>query len=131
MEPIPLFRRYIELMNASDYDGLEEVLTEDHVWHGIGNDSQGLGAFRDVLRTYRGALPDVHMEIEHVFAGDGFVGARVWHRGTHTGNAWPRPATGKAVAFPLHVHARLAGGLIAEVGESWNLAQLRDQLAAD
>jgi steroid delta-isomerase-like uncharacterized protein len=131
-EDLELFRRYIDAMNSRDYDALTTILSRDHVWHGINSTSTGIDAFKEVIGGYVGALPDVRMDIEHVFAGNGFVGARVHHRGTNLGDWPPRagaaPATGKAVDFPLHVHARVENGRIAEVWEQWNVLKLREQI---
>jgi predicted ester cyclase len=130
-DDIEVFRSYIQAMNERDYDGLGSVLTDDHRFNGVivGNEKEGLDAFRGVLRQYTTYFPDVRMEIVHVFSGQGFVGARVVHSGTFNGDPAPDSKyNGKACSFPLHVHARMRDGKIAEVWEQWDRLALNEQL---
>lgn len=127
-----IVRRYIDLMNQRDFDGLEAVLTEDHVWHAVaaGVDRRGVDGFREVIERYTASLPDMVMTIHHIFGDGRMVGVRLTHAGTHTEDGgWARLApTGKPLEFVMHLHARLEGDRIAEVWETWDRAVMNEQL---
>ncbi|MGD9932160.1 MAG: ester cyclase [Dehalococcoidia bacterium] len=128
-----VLRRYFEICNAHDYDAFADVLTQGHVFRGVlqGLEQFGAEAFMDVFRGYVKVFPDMRMEVEHLFAGQGYGAARVIHRGTHLGEGWPVPPTGRRVEFPLHLHARFEDGRIAEVWEQWDRTAVRAQLTGE
>lgn len=129
-EHIALVERYIAAMNAHDYDTVVSLLTPDHVFHGVLSDEHGAESFRQVIARYHSVFPDQRMTVEHIFAGDEFVGARVRHQGTHEGEGWPIPPTGRRAEFPVHLHVRVEDGKLAEVWEQWDRAAVREQLTA-
>ncbi len=128
-----LLHRYFEICNAHDYDAFAEVLTPNHVFRGViqGLEQFGAGTFMDVFRGYVKVFPDMRIEVQHLFAGQGYGAARVIHRGTHLGEGWPVPPSGRQVEFPLHLHARFEGNLIAEVWEQWDRRAVRAQLTGE
>ncbi len=78
-----------ECANKGNLDVADRTLHPDYVWHGPGNDVQGIEASKQMLSAYRSALPDIHFGIEdQVTKGD-----TVWTwwivKGTHKGDGTP------------------------------------------
>jgi steroid delta-isomerase-like uncharacterized protein len=89
-------RIFDEVINAGRVDALPELFTEDFLDHGPMGDLQGRDAFAQLVAQWREAVPDVHCEVEHLFAAGDHVGWLVRTTGTHTGEGLGFPATGKA-----------------------------------
>ncbi len=113
-------RRYVELTNARDYDGLDELRTADFVAH-VPRDatvSRAEPMHRDTLnkdlRMIVGAFPDLHSEVEDLIADADRVVVRNRLSGTHSGNLGGIAATGHTIAWDTVQILRVADGKIAE-----------------
>jgi len=74
----------------------------------------GLNGHKQIVRLFRAAFPDQWWQIEDLIAEGDRVVARTTMRGTHQGDFFGIPATGRAVTLPgVHV-MRVADGKIAE-----------------
>ena len=95
-------RRLYDLLSAGDVDGFAEHLADDFVEHeqtpGLAPGKAGVKAF---FRMQLAAFPDLHMDVEDVFASGAKVVARVRYTGTHRGEFMGMPATGKRVDVQL------------------------------
>lgn len=110
-----IVRRYQEIYNSNDLDSLREVAAEDlltpKIMPGL---KPGLEGAKEVhARTLIG-MPDWHTAIDELIAEGDKVVARITMSGTHTGNFWGMPATGKRVEFTGIYIVRIAGGKIVE-----------------
>ncbi len=58
-DPAAVIGRFLEAMNALDYDGIEAILAEDHVseYPQSGEIIRGRSNFRAILENYPGGLP--------------------------------------------------------------------------
>jgi predicted ester cyclase len=90
-----LRRLFDEVINQGRLDVVDELMTEDYVDHGPLGDLTGREAFKQLVATWRAAVPDVHCEIEHIFRDGAEVGWLVRTTGTHTGNGLGLPATNR------------------------------------
>lgn len=91
-------RRYFaELFNEGRLELLPELLAEDYVNHSPG--WPGLAAGRDgvadVVRVMRTAFPDLHYEIEDLVVSENAVAARAIVTGTHRGEFFGLPPSGR------------------------------------
>jgi len=110
-----IVRRYQEAYNAADYEALAEVVAADIRTPNIASSvPPGLeGAIAVHERTLLG-MPDYMTTIEDLIAEEDRVVARVTMTGTHTGDFWGVPPTGRRVNLTAIYIVRIADGKIVE-----------------
>ncbi len=93
----------------------EQIIHPDFVDHTNPPGMQhGLAGHNAIVSLFRAAFPDQWWEIHDLIAEGDKVVARTTMRGTHLGDFFGVPATGRSVTLPgVHV-LRIADGRIAE-----------------
>ena len=108
-------RYYEELWNRWDLALLDELIAEDIAFRGsLGVTVKDRAGFRQYLELVRGAFPDFHNAIEELLEAGDRVVARLTYRGTHRGELFGIPATGKQVTYSGIAIFRLVEGRIVE-----------------
>lgn len=107
-------RRLLELIDARDVDRLGEVVADDVVLHGEGED-RGLDAMTAHTRAYLDAFPDLETVVEDLIGEDDRVVVRATMRGTQTGAFGGIPPTGRSIEVADVDIFRVAGGKIVEM----------------
>ena len=99
MDPkqIAITRYFGELFNDGKLDLVDELLHPDYVNH---SPSPGLPPGREgvrvVVTALRAAFPDLTYTIEELVVGPDAVAVRATMRGTHRGDFFGMPATGRS-----------------------------------
>jgi len=110
-----IVRRYQEAYNNCDFDALTELVAADVLTPNIiSGMPPGLEGAKAVHQTTLIGMPDYHTVIEDLIAEGDKVVARVTMTGTHTGNFWGIPPSGKRVNLTGIYIVRIAGGKIVE-----------------
>ena len=126
-----LVRRFVEGFwnegNTSTADELMAPGAEIHMPTGETLDLDGLKGF---AVTFREAFPDWHSTFEELIAEGDRVAERWTGRGTHLGELWGIPPTGRRVEGPGSVFYRIAGGKIVEFRGQLDMMGLMQQLGA-
>jgi steroid delta-isomerase-like uncharacterized protein len=91
-----VLRIFDEVVNQGRMDVLPQLFAEDFVDHGPMGDMKGRDTFAQLVEQWRGAVPDVHCEVENLFVDGENVAWLVRTTGTHTGDGLGFPATGKS-----------------------------------
>ena len=122
-----IVRRYQEIYNNNILDELSEVVLEGlltpKIMPGVG---EGLEGARKVHMTTLIGMPDWHTAIDDLIGEGDKVVARITMTGTHTGDFFGIPATGKHVNFSGIYIVRLENGKIVEHwGEEDSLGLLK------
>ncbi|MBI2304985.1 MAG: ester cyclase [Chloroflexi bacterium] len=113
-------RRYLDLFNQGNLEGLSEVVLPTVVDHySASGVATGLEGLKQTLSQFRRSFPDMYVTIEDIVAEGDIVVVRCTGRGTHRGDfAGIRP-TGKRVTVPIIAIYRIANGKITD---RWNIA---------
>ena len=110
-----LVRRYQEAYNSNHLDDLDEIVAPEvltpKIMPGL---PPGIEGAKAVHRTSLLGMPDWHTAIDELVAEGDKVVARITMTGTHTGDFWGMPATGKSVKFTGMYMVRIADGKIVE-----------------
>ena len=110
-----IVRRYQEIYNSNHLESLSEVVAEDlltpKIMPGM---PPGLEGGKKVHATTLIGMPDWQTTIDDLIAEGDRVVARITMTGTHTGDFWGIPATGKRVEFTGIYIVRIANGKIVE-----------------
>jgi steroid delta-isomerase-like uncharacterized protein len=127
-------RWFEEVWNQGKAETIDELLAPDVVVHGIkdgdGKDVVGIEHFRDFYRSFRGAIPDIHIVVEDTVAqGDKLVG-RCLVTGTHAGPGLGFAPTNKPIEFSGLCWVRVRDGQIAESWNNFDFLGLLQQLGA-
>jgi len=110
-----IVRRYQEAYNAADYDALDEVVAADVLTPNmISTMPRGLEGAKLVHQKTLIGMPDYHTTIEDLIAEGDKVVARVAMTGTHTGDFYGIPPTGKRINVTGIYIVRIADGKIVE-----------------
>jgi len=124
-----IVRRYQEIYNSNNLADLLEVVSENmltpRIMPGVG---QGLEGAKQLHAQTLTGMPDWHTEIEDLIAEGDKVVARIRMTGTHTGDFFGIPATGKRVEFTGIYIARIENGKIVEHWGEEDAAGLLTQL---
>ncbi len=96
-----LIRRYYsELWNAWSPAALEELISPDIVFRGsIGATVTGIEQFKQYVNRIRAAFPDFHNHIEELIGEGEKVVARLTYTGSHQGELFGFPGTGKKINY--------------------------------
>jgi steroid delta-isomerase-like uncharacterized protein len=110
-----IVRRYQDAYNTNNLDALDQVVAADvmapKIMPGM---PSGLAGAKLVHQTSLIGMPDFHTQIDELIAEGDKVVARITMTGTHSGDFWGMPATGKQVKFTGIYIARIADGKIVE-----------------
>lgn len=128
-----IVRRYVDAITSGDLDRLDELMTADYVHHdpNFPPDFQsGLDSYKQGVRMFRVAFPDIKETMEDVIAeGDKVVTRHTW-QGTHRGDLMGIPPSGKQVTFSMISVFRIAGGKMAEGWVNFDALGMMQQLGA-
>lgn len=112
-----LMRRFIdEVWNKGNMAVADELFHPEHTSPSAPALPAGAEGTKFIANTFRNAFPDFHMAIDLMVAEDDRIAARFIETGTHLGELFGIPGTGKKVNFSEIGILRIADGKIVE---SW------------
>jgi steroid delta-isomerase-like uncharacterized protein len=104
-----------EIWRTGNASLIEEHMAPNYVLHkppaGFSPDREGLKA---ILHAMRSAFPDLRMTVEEVVSEGDKVVQRRLYEGTHKGELFGIPASGKSVSVSQITVTRVAGGKFVE-----------------
>ncbi len=100
MDPAASMRRFFELVNSGDIDGIVDLFADDFVEHeemppGMPSDREGT---RQLFSMMHAAFTDMKWAPQDILVDGDKVVARVQFTGTNNGDFMGMPATGKSVS---------------------------------
>jgi steroid delta-isomerase-like uncharacterized protein len=128
-----LARRYFEeVWNRGEVAVLDELLAPNYINHtpSTPNPAPGPDGLEPIVLAIRRAFPDLHYEIKDVIATEDSVVIRVVMTGTHRGDLFGLPPTGRRVQVDQINIERIRDGRIAEHWRVTDELQLMRQLGA-
>jgi len=121
-----------ELWNQGKEETIDRLLARDALAHGLasadGLPLKGPEAFRPFYRRFRGAFPDIHVDIVRTVTEGDMVSAHCHVTGTHHGHDLGVSATGNKVDFWGMCIARIRDGQIIEAWNSFDFLSLYQQI---
>ena len=130
-------RRFVEFINTADETLGNELIADGAVFH-VPNrrePMQGLAGYLAIIGMMRSGFPDIQWTldetiVEELGANDIRIAARFTMRGTHQGNFFGIPATGKSIAVQAVNFYRISNGKIVEERGQPDLLGLMQQIGA-
>ena len=105
-------RWFDRVWNEGRVEGIDEMFAADGVAHGLGQDLHGPSEFKVFHATFRGAFPEVRLQIEDMSA-EGYKDAyRFTATGTHRAGDLCFAETGRTVRFLWMASVRITNGRI-------------------
>ena len=119
-----IIRRYWDVKwNLRDPDQLDDLQAPDVRYHSPSTEMNGLAEYKQLYGMFAAAFRDTHTTVEEIMAEGDKVMTRVVTSGTHAGELFGIPPTGKTVSMTQYTVFRLVDGKIVEENE------LMDELA--
>jgi steroid delta-isomerase-like uncharacterized protein len=117
--PDTLIRTWFEeVWNQGREDTIDRLIAPGAAVHGLpGGDLHGPEGFKHNFATFRGAFPDIKIQVERTVMQGDLVAAHCRVTGTHTGPTLGLPPTGKPIDFGGMVIVRVSNG---QFQEGWN-----------
>ena len=106
-------RFYDEVLNADRLDVADEIVGPGFAPRG--GTVRGPEALKETARYLRRALPDLRFDVEDLIAEDDRVATRWTLRGTHEGDFFGFPPTGRPLEVRACVVFRMEDGKVAEI----------------
>lgn len=125
-------REFFACASGGDLEELGAVVSPDYVLHdpALPEDVRGLEGARKLVEMYRDGMSDLAVTIDHQLADGDHVATRYTCRGTHTGDIFGTPATGRDVTIAGLVISRFENGLVAEEWEIQDTLGMLQQIGA-
>jgi steroid delta-isomerase-like uncharacterized protein len=133
--PTSVVRRALEhVFQATDPAAVDALYAPGFVNHlppSLGREVRGREAVKRFAASWHRAFPDLRTTVEDLLADGDKVMARWVARGTHRGELWGLPPTGRPVAVPALGLFRVAHGRIAEEWLALDVLGLLQQLGKE
>jgi predicted ester cyclase len=115
-------RAMTEVFGQGRLEAVEQYFSPDFQEHeeGPGKD-RGREGLKDIVRTVRGAFPDLEVNVEAISQDGDQTWARVTFSGTNTGQLMGHPPTGRKATWTAIDQCRYANGKLAE---HWGVVDL-------
>ena len=103
---------YEEAINQGNLALLDELVSSDYVEHdpNYPQPVRGAEGLKQYFQTFRSAFPDLHFTIEDIISEGDTVAVRQTGRGTHQGELFGIPPTGKQLTVTAMIFHRFANG---------------------
>lgn len=129
-ELIDYQRIWMEGLNRGDVSGADTAFAPNCVVHitGIIAPVRGIAAWKDVVRVFLTAFPDLHFTVEDQIVDGDRVSMRWRARGTHTGPFGALPPTGREIAIDGLIFDHVDNGRVIERWEQFDQSSMLQQL---
>ncbi|MCP4581226.1 MAG: ester cyclase [candidate division Zixibacteria bacterium] len=120
-----------EVLNNGDYDALDELVASNYKRHCQATPDiaiESLEQFKEFVKSWEDAFPDMKAELHHIIAEGDMVAAYLTYTGTNSGAMGNIPATGKLMDSKTFVLHRFENGKIAESWVTWDNVAILNQL---
>jgi steroid delta-isomerase-like uncharacterized protein len=123
-------RIFDDVWNNKRVEVLDELLAPDFVFHDPQSPFpiKGAEAYKQFVRYYLDAFPDLHFTIEHQLSDGETVMTRWSCTGTHKGDLPGIPARGRPISLTGITCARLSDGKFVEAWSNWDALGMLQQL---
>ncbi|MEW5871017.1 MAG: ester cyclase [Chloroflexota bacterium] len=128
-----LFERWFEqLWNQKNYAITQELVDAEFTAHGAGGQDikQGPDGVAGMVRIWHAAFPDGHMTMDDIITEGDLSAIRMTFRGTHQGEFYGIPASGKKVEVTSIGIDRVINGKITEGWGELNMLGMMQQMGA-
>jgi steroid delta-isomerase-like uncharacterized protein len=125
---IKIGRMYVEGLNAGNPD--PSLFAEGFVYNNPQGVQMDFNGAMQVMQLFNTALPDHSTEVKDEIASDDRVVYRWETRGTHNGDFFGIPPTGKPLLSRGMTIMRIEDGKIAEIWEAIDILGLMQQMGA-
>ena len=120
-----------EIFNKRRLDAVDEFISPEYVLRtapdGVPSNRD---AVRDAMAMYLAGFPDLHVSVDQLLAEDDRVVALLTYSGTHEGELFGMPPTGKRISVRQVAMYRVEDGQVAEEWEVSDQLGLMQQLGA-
>ena len=125
-------RIFNEVWNQKRLDLIDELVSPDYIHHdsGTANVQTGIEGYKQFVRFYLNAFPDIRFTIQDEISEADKVVIRWTVTGTHRGDLPDLPATGKTISLSGISIARLRDAKGVESWNNWDGLGMMQQLAA-
>ena len=123
-------RIWNEIWNTGALEACDEVFTKDYLGHLPIMTIHGPEEFKNLVKVYITAFPDVHLTVEDAFGDGDRVTVRWISRGTHQGAMMGVPPSQKKIEVMGISIFRMAGGQVAEEWEGFDTLGMMQQIGA-
>jgi steroid delta-isomerase-like uncharacterized protein len=117
------------IFNQRNLDAIDQFISPDYV---LRTAPEGMAADRDAVRgsmaAYLAGFPDLRVEVEQLVAEGDRVVALLVYSGTHQGELFGIPATGRRIVVRQLAIYRIDGGQVVEEWEVSDQLGLMQQL---
>jgi steroid delta-isomerase-like uncharacterized protein len=114
-------RWFEEVWNARRDEAIDELMSTESIGYVEGGVVRGPDGFRQMYTMFLRAVPDIRIDIEEIL-GEGERAAVRWRaRGTHTGEGFGFPPTGRPVDITGTSWMVARNGQLVEGRDTWNL----------
>ena len=124
--------RGFEVYSTGNYDIIDEVMSSDFVGYdpALPEPMRGPEGVKAQAAGYRAAFSDLRLTVDQQIAEGEHVVTRWTARGTHDGELFGIPPTGKSVETTGISIARIVDGKVVEDRTEWNAFGLMQQVGA-
>lgn len=129
--PEQVVRDFLNAVNDRDYSALSDVLSESMTWIDPSlpeKEVHGSDGFETMLREIVVGFPDFHIEVLDIVADENVVMAELLYTGTHAGEFFGLPPTGREIEFQGVEKYQIESGDIERGRVYFSDAELKEQL---
>lgn len=124
-----IVRRWIKELDKHNFEIMDELVSPDVAFHMPGN-TMAFEPYKQFVCDVYEALPDLHHELEDLFADGDYVMMRATDSGTQKGVFMGVPPTGKKVTVTAMGIFRIKQGKVVEGWEELDMLGLMQQIGA-
>ena len=118
-----------EVWDEGREDAIDRLASPQAVMHGLGaSPMRGTGEFKKLFHTFREALGDLEIAVEHTVTQGDTCAAHCRVKGRHVGHALGGTPTGRPVEFIGIVIAVIRDGRIVEGWNSFDFLTMYQQI---
>jgi steroid delta-isomerase-like uncharacterized protein len=125
-----IVRRFWGIWEEGNIDLVDELLAPDYINHTPASPDQPAGpeGVKGVVAMFRSAMPDLKVVIEDMIAEDDKVALRYTLEGTHEGELFGVPPTGRRLSIKSIAVERVSEGRIREHWRITDSLEMMQQL---
>lgn len=123
-----LHRWFEEVWNQKREEAIDEMMAEDVIVHGLGEDIVGRENFKPFFRSFATAFPDIHVTVDDVIQDGNKMSCRCTVRGTHTGDGLGFAPTNQPVEFSGGGMCTVKDGKFQEVWNEFDFMKMNTQM---